>query len=224
MRAALLIPLVLLTSCARPLTPAEKAFAHDLHGSTINTNAPAIVADIPMSVATFKREKRARLACRERIFPEPKSETVTVSPAAVVLWNTAYFSESWYRKDFLKGYPDKMNLMDAMLFAHEITHVWQWQNRATTGYSPWRAAQEHEPGGDPYLFDISTATSFLDYGYEQQASIVEEYVCCAMLDPDAPRTERLASLISQAIPVNDLPIPSEITLPWKGAQIQGICG
>lgn len=223
MRAALLAPLFLLLSCSRPLTTGEKAFAHDLQGSTINTSAAAIVADVPMSVATFQREKRPRLACRERLFPEPKNQTVTVSPAAVVLWNTAFFSEIWYRKDFMKDYPDAMNLMDAMLFAHEITHVWQWQNRDITGYSVWRAAREHEAGKDPYLFDISTTTRFLDYGYEQQSSIVEEYVCCAMLDPNAPRTERLGTLISQAMPIKDLPIPPEVKIPWKDAKIKGIC-
>lgn len=223
MRVLVLVPLFLLLSCSRSLTPGEKAFAHDLQGSTINTQAPAIVADVPMSVATFKREKRPRLACRERIYPEPKNEIVTVSPAAVVLWNTAYFSENWYRKDFMKGYPQRMNLMDAMLFAHEITHVWQWQNRAITGYSPMKAAQEHERGADPYLFDIKSETKFFEFGYEQQASIVEEYVCCSVLDPNAPRTKRLAALVSQAMPAQSLPVPDEVIIPWKDAKIEGIC-
>lgn len=213
----------LLSSCSRSMTEAEKAFAHDIHGSTINTNAVAILADVPMGAATFKREKRPQLACRERLFPEPKSEVVTVSPAAVVTWNTAAFSPDWYRKDFLKGYPDSINLSDAMLFAHEITHVWQWQNRKLTGYSPILAAQEHKAGADPYLFDISTASDFLDYGYEQQASIVEEYVCCAMLDPGAPRTKRLANLIGEVMPIENLIVPAEVNIPWDGAKTKGIC-
>ena len=48
-----------------------------------------------------------------------------------------------------------------MLFAHEMTHVWQWQNRQATGYSPLRAAREHDFKADPYLYDISTKTRFL---------------------------------------------------------------
>ena len=33
-------------------------------------------------------------------------------------------------------------LSEAMLLAHEMTHVWQWQNRKRTGYHPLRAAAE----------------------------------------------------------------------------------
>ena len=102
-----------------------------------------------------------------------------------------------------------------MLFAHEITHVWQWQNRATTGYSPLRAAREHEGGADPYLYDINTKAGFLDYGYEQQASIVEEFVCCAALDPTGSRTQRLEALISETMPIQDLKIPDKILIRGK---------
>lgn len=222
MRALFLLPLVLI-SCTRSLTPTEAEFATVLQGDTINTDRVAVMRDVPFSSFTVERQVRPRLACRERILPAPKAETVTVSPAAVVLWNTAYFSEDWHKPDFMAGYPEQMDILDAMLFGHEITHVWQWQNRAKTGYSPMRAASEHSPGADPYLFDLTTNTRFLDYGYEQQASIVEEYICCALLDPDAPRTDRLEALISQAMPISTLPRPAQLTIPWKDAQIQGIC-
>lgn len=222
MRALFLLPLVLI-SCTRPLTPSEAAFAKALQGDTIDTQAVTVVRDVPMASFTVEREARPRLTCRERILPAPKTETVTVSPAAVVVWNTAFYAKDWHKPDFMEGYPQKMDLIDAMLFGHEITHVWQWQNRKETGYSPWRAAGEHKNGADPYLFDISTSTDFLEYGYEQQASIVEEYICCALLDPKAPRTHRLKNLISQAMPISTLPRPDSLRIPWKDAQIDGIC-
>ncbi|WP_299354451.1 hypothetical protein [uncultured Shimia sp.] len=222
MRARFFLPLVLI-SCTRSLTPSEAEFAKDLQGDTIRPEAVTVVRDVPFSSFTFTREPRPRVACRERIWPEITRKEVTVSPAAVVVWNTAYFAKDWHKPNFMAGYPERMDLMDAMLFAHEITHVWQWQNRKITGYSPLRAASEHENGADPYLFDISTDTRFLEFGYEQQASIVEEYVCCAMLDPEAPRTARLASLISQAMPLGELPRPDQLRIPWKDAKIEGIC-
>ena len=113
-----------------------------------------------------------------------------------------------------------------MLLAHELTHIWQWQNRASTGYSPLRAASEHTISDDPYLFEIDTPRKFGDFGYEQQGSIVEEFVCCRALAPQAPRTKRLHGLISQMMPVAPLPQTrqSDVRLPWDGVELKGICG
>lgn len=223
MRVALLLSLFVLMSCGRPLTEAETSFAEQLHGDTIDTSRIRLVDGALIGKVTYKRQKRPRLTCRERIFPEPTSETVTVGPAAFVLFNKVFFSKDWYDKDYLPVYPERMSLVHAMIFAHEITHVWQWQNRAETGYSPLRAASEHVAQDDPYLFDIDTKTRFLDYAFEQQASIVEEYVCCASLDPHAPRTARLKSLLQDGFPLQDLRVADEVVIPWDGAQTKGIC-
>jgi hypothetical protein len=219
----ILASLCLLTACGRPLTPAEKAFATQIHGDTLNVNRIRFhQADLLGSV-TFKRERRPRLTCRERILPEPEEKIVTVSPAALALWNRVIYSRDWYAEDYLPDYPQEMSLVHAMLFAHEIVHVWQWQNRAQTGYTPWRAGREHRVSDDPYLFDIDTKSRFLDHGFEQQASIVEEYVCCATLDPDAPRTKRMKAMLSEAFPLGRLYIPRRVRLPWSEAKIDGIC-
>ncbi|WP_367181340.1 hypothetical protein [uncultured Roseovarius sp.] len=148
---------------------------------------------------------------------------VTVGPVAMVVHNKVFYARDWYLEDYLENYPQELNLLTAMLFAHEVTHVWQWQNRATTGYSPIRAAREHQGGADPYLYDINTKTDFLDYAYEQQASIVEEYVCCATLDPNAARTKRLEALLKGAFPMQKLSIPETVYLPSEEANIRGIC-
>ena len=227
MRVHVIFVLVLsaaaLSACGRPLTPAEKSFAAQLHGPSLDTSRVRFVRGAPVDSVSFRRDKRPRLACRERILPEPETEIVTVAPAAVALYNRILFSRSYYLDDYLAGYPDQMGLLEAMIFAHELAHVWQWQNRATTGYSPWRAAREHGGGKDPYLFDIATQARFLDYSYEQQAGIVEEYVCCATLDPAAPRTGRLEAMIRDAMPLDRLRVPDRVALPWDGVQIEGIC-
>lgn len=222
MRVMLFLFLIL-SACGRPLTPAEIAFATELHGPTIDTSRIRAIEGSPVGGITYQRPKRPRLACRELILPEPKTDLVTVGPAAMVIHNKVFYTRDWYLEDYLQDYPEELNLLTAMLFAHEITHVWQWQNRKKTGYSPLRAAREHTGSDDPYLFDINTKTRFLDYAYEQQASIVEEYVCCATLDPGAARTKRLKALLSGAFPLQKLSIPERVLLPWDGADTQGIC-
>lgn len=223
MRVFLLLICLLLAACGRPLSPAEKSFAKQIHGSSIDTSRIRFVKGALVGNITYQRPKRPRLACRERILPEPAEDMVTVAPAAYVIHNKVFFAEDWYEKDFLPGYPGRMSLVHAMIFAHEITHVWQWQNRRKTGYSPFAAMNEHRNGADPYLFDINTRTRFLNYGYEQQASIVEEYVCCATLDPDAPRTARLGQLLRGAFPMDRLVVADEVIVPWKDVQTKGIC-
>ena len=223
MRILFLAVFVMLAACGRPLTEGEARFAQDIHGDTIDTARIRMIDDAPLGSYSFDRPRRPRLACRERIFPEPRTTRVTGSPAAAVWLNTVLFSESSYRKDFMPDYPERIDLYDAMLFAHEMTHVWQWQNRRQTGYSPFRSMREHRVSEDPYLFDISTSTRFLDFGYEQQASIVEEYLCCSILDPNAPRTRRIEDMLKGAFPLERLPRTQSVVLPWRGVQIEGIC-
>jgi hypothetical protein len=222
---ALLI-LSLLASCGRPLTETETAFAKAMHGNQINTKKVRLVNGAPTASVTFRRQKRPRITCRERIFPEPTEQIVTTSPAAVAIFNRVYFDKDWYIENYMREYPGRVNLVAAMLFAHEMTHIWQWQNRSETGYHPLKAASEHGGGADPYLFEIRPDARLSDYGFEQQGGIVEEFVCCAALAPEAPRTARLHALLKQSFPISDVSkiLPNtEIIKPWDGAEIDGIC-
>ena len=223
----LFLILVFLFGCGRPLTDRETEFAQTLHGSELDTSRVYLVDGAPVAAVTFQRKPRPRLACRERILPPVKEEIVTSKPAAVTLFNRVYFARKWYLENYLPDYPERIYLIESMLLAHELTHVWQWQNRSRTGYTPWLAAAEHGRVDDPYLFDLDSSPDFLSYGYEQQGAIVEEYVCCRALAPDAARTKRLHTMLKGAFPVADLPGPnreSDVFLPWKGAELDGICG
>ena len=222
---ALLI-LTLLAGCGRPLTEGEIAFVGTVQGAALNTDRVRLIDGAPTRAVTFRRKARPRTTCRELILPPPEDEIVTAKPAAVTLWTRVLFDRDWYLDDYLPDYPDEINLIAAMLFTHEMTHVWQWQNRAETGYSPLRAASEQQFNNDPYLFDIKSERRFNDFGYEQQASIVEEFVCCRALAPQAPRTQRLHDLIGQAMPVAPLPQSRQydVRLPWDGVELDGICG
>lgn len=225
MRFVMLLVLIALGACGRPMTETETAFARMLHGETIDTTRVRIIDGAPTRAVTFRREPRPRTTCRERIFPPATTEIVTAKPAAVALYNSLLFDKDWYLDDYLPDYPEEISLVAAMLFAHELTHAWQWQNRRQTGYTPLRAAFEHTRSADPYLFELDSSPRFADFGYEQQASIMEEFVCCRALDPTAARTARLHALISQAMPVAPLPAsrPYNVGLPWDGVEISGIC-
>ena len=220
-----LLVFVALASCGRPLTPNERAFAAKIHGSGLDADRVRLARGALVGSVTFKRQPRPRVTCRERIVPPPKGDIVTARPAAVALFNRVHFTQQWFLEDYQPHYPERLYLIEAMLLAHELTHVWQWQNREVTGYHPLRAAAEHKPGGDPYLFDLDRSRNFLDYGFEQQGGIVEEYVCCRALAPEAARTKRLHTMLSEAFPVSRLPDAREhdVVLPWKDAELQGIC-
>lgn len=217
--------LTILAGCGRPLTENEVAFTRTLHGDTLNVDRVRLVNGAPTRAVTFRRKARPRTTCRERLLPPPTDAIVTAKPAAVALWTRVLFDRDWFLEDYVPDYPTELNLVAAMLLAHELTHVWQWQNRDVTGYSPLKAATEHQASDDPYLFDIGADRTFSEFGYEQQGSIVEEFVCCRALDPQAPRTKRLHTLISQAMPVAPLPHSREhnVRLPWDGVKIDGIC-
>ncbi|MEO0484721.1 MAG: hypothetical protein AAF092_02280 [Pseudomonadota bacterium] len=216
-----LILLVLLAACGRPLTMNEAALVDDLFGPSLDTQKIRLVGHAPLGSIDVTLPPRPRVTCQERVLPA-RTGPVTLNPAALVAFNRVFLSESWSLKDFVPGYPEAVNLYDVLLFAHEMTHVWQWQNRDRTGYHPLKAAAEHVRLDDPYLFDPGDTQPFLSYGYEQQASLVAEYTCCALLDPMGARTERLKALISQDIPLGPLP-PAQTFIAWPGAPRSGLC-
>ena len=222
-RAALC--LTLLASCTgRPLSENEQAFVASLHGDTLDTSKVRLIDGAPTRAVTFRRKPRPRVTCRENILPPSTAEIVTGKPAAVAVFNRVLFDKDWFLDDYLPAYPDEIGLIAAMLFAHELTHVWQWQNRKLTGYHPLKAAAEHQ-AADPYLFDLSRTPKFLEYGFEQQGAIVEELVCCRALAPQAARTKRLHTMISEVMPLAPLPTERayDVRLPWDGVEVNGIC-
>ena len=89
----------------------------------------------------------------------------------------------------------------ALVFAHELTHIWQWQNRARTGYTPFRAAAESLRLVDPYFAPPGEAP-FLSFGYEQQAAIVEDFICFTFANPDHPRRAELREILAPVFPVD----------------------
>ncbi len=229
MRLALVLSLLILAACGRPLTPSETAYLQTINGPQLDTHRMRLRDGHFAGSYVYTIPVRPRTTCQERIWPPlTEARTVEVSPAATVIFNNVWLRRDIYRDDMMAGWPLYIDLYQAMLLAHEATHVWQWQNRDRTGYHPLKALREHVTQDDPYLFEENPQVRFLDYGYEQQGSIVEEYVCCRLLDPGAPRTARLRALVGQELPVDgfDRALAQDgirIRLPWAGAEVQGIC-
>jgi hypothetical protein len=217
---------VLLSGCAsRPLTEAERAFARTVTAEAVDLGEVRVVKGAVSAMIPTTIPVRERSTCRARLLP-PQTEPAPGFFPAFVLGERMYFSRRIWRDDYLAGYPERLALRDAMRLAHELTHVWQWQARAETGYAPWRAAADHVALSDPYLVELDPARDFLDYGWEQQGVLVEEYVCCRALDPSAPRTAELRALVAQAFPgiaADEVVRSGDIALPWDGAEPQGIC-
>ncbi|WP_368187297.1 hypothetical protein [Aestuariibius sp. HNIBRBA575] len=222
------------------LTPTEIQLAEELFGPSLDVEQVRFHDNAPIGLITRTYPVRPRTTCQELIQPPATGPTLQGRTAGVTLWNHVHAREAWFLDDYAADYPDQFNIVAAMFFAHELTHVWQWQNRQHTGFTPSRAAWEHTQLADPYLFDPDTEVSFLDYGYEQQGALVEEFVCCATLDPQGARTGRLRALLADALPpdaaggtrmgsaismgqLSAVIGRTDIWLPWDGADIDGIC-
>ncbi|MFN3953132.1 MAG: hypothetical protein ACK4LQ_01675 [Pararhodobacter sp.] len=225
--AGALLLALLVVGCGRELAPGERALAQGLFGETLDIAPVRVVENGLVGVVSRTYPTRPRTTCRERILPPDDSPTFTARAAGMVLWNHIHIRPDIMRADYARNPDGSMGLVAAMFIAHEMTHVWQWQNRHLTGYSPMRGGAEHFQGADPYLFDAEAEAQadarFLDYGYEQQASLVEEYICCRVLDPHGARTGRLERLLSQVMPASALSLPDDIALPWPEVPARGIC-
>lgn len=199
---------MLLTACARPLTPTETAVAKGIFGDTLNTQAVKITAGIGVLPLPRPRElppgAEARVIAAPPDLCERKRSTRRVYdwPAAFVLNNTVYFSYRFYSPDAFAGFPVSAPYPASILLAHELVHVWQWQNRARTAYSPEGAAGESVAKVDPYWFTADRNAEFFSLGYEQQGAMVQDFVCYALFDRGDPKLDELAAVLRPVLPVD----------------------
>ena len=209
----------------RTLTPAERAFTDTVMGPDLATEDVRLVKGAVVGLIPATVQPKPRTSCREKLFP-PITEPLDATFPAFARGEKIYYTRAFWSDDFLAGYPETLDLDQAMRLAHELTHVWQWQQRAKTGYHPFSAALEHFGGNDPYLVEIDETRAFSDYGWEQQGVIVEEFVCCRALDPDGARTAQLTELVRQVFPAaasRGRALQDGVRLPWEGAELKGVC-
>lgn len=186
---------LLLTGCGRPLSEAEGAFVTGLLGPGLAVDRMRIASTGPKLSDADSPPRR--LVPLDQISCEVPPETRVVRPpAAMVLFDTMWISPLLNYDNIMVGWPEQIPLGRAILLAHEATHVWQWQNRALTGYSPVAAASENLRMRDPYAYELQPGKAFLDYGFEQQARIVGDYVCEVTKDPRSARSRALMEVLA----------------------------
>ncbi|NNE79561.1 MAG: hypothetical protein HKN18_04730 [Silicimonas sp.] len=194
--------LVVLGACNRPLTPAEDKFAADLFGPSLDRSKVSVAQGIGITplyrtkVARITRVQGTGQACVRT--PQPRGAQ---PPQAFAFRNRVHFESGLYSSDMVINWPDQLRVPQALVLAHELTHVWQWQNRDRTGYSPFRAVAESWRLADPYYSGPGEA-AFFSLGYEQQAAIVEDYVCFTFANPGHPRRQELRAILAPVFPVD----------------------
>ena len=197
--------LVLLAACARPLTDSENAFAEAFFGEKLDTSKVSISMGVGLTPAQpIAKTLRVELvtgtdqACVR--VPQPLA---TRQPAqAFAVYNRMHFNPGLYSGDMALLWPDRVRFPQLLILGHELTHVWQWQNRSQTAYTPWRALKESFQLGDPYFAPPGEDRLFFAFGYEQQAAMVEDYLCFLFANPDHPRRHELREILSPVFPID----------------------
>lgn len=199
LRQLSLILLILLAACGRPLAPGEEEFARDLFGDGLDLTQVRVKSGfrgapkqgVPETTGA-PRPLQHRPGVCDRVAPNP----VKGPPPAWALYNTVHFSKEFYRADLAPGWPDRLLLPQTLILGHELVHVWQWQQRKRTGYRPIKAGLESVFNADPYFYVPSEGEGFLAYGYEQQAALLEDYLCYALLDPKNERRGKIRQILT----------------------------
>lgn len=201
-RGLCLILLCLLAACSRPLAEGERAFAEDLFGDTLDVDRVRVA--VGLGLTPVPRPKPApegpvdpiklRPGLCDRTAPDTGPPE---PPPAFALYDRVHIMPEWYAADMMPRWPERVMVPEALIFSHELVHVWQWQNRRRTGYHPARAAFESLILGDPYFYSPNDGEGFLGYGYEQQGALVEDYMCYLIFDPDNPRRAEIRAILRQ---------------------------
>ncbi len=206
----MLCALLALSACARPLSPTETLVAKSLFGDTLDTSRVTVTAGVgalPLpqarTTAAGPAMAEARAAPDDLCVRKRSTRRHWTWPAAFVLREDVFFSYDFYLADTFRGFPESVPYPTALIMAHELVHVWQWQNRARTGYTVQGSAGETVENVDPYWFVADRDAEFLTYGYEQQGAIVQDFVCYALFDAEDPKLDEIAALLRPVLPVDD---------------------
>ncbi|MDF0602595.1 hypothetical protein P1J78_17795 [Psychromarinibacter sp. C21-152] len=200
--------LILLAACSRPLAEGERAFARDLFGETLDVDRVRVAVGLGLTPAPAPRPLPAdpepvarRPGLCDRVAPDTGPRE---PPPAFALYDRVHVMPEYYHADMMPRWPEGVLVPEALIFGHELVHVWQWQNRRVTGYHPGRAIFESLILGDPYFYRPNAGEGFLGYGYEQQGALVEDYMCYLIFDPDNPRRAEIRDILRQVFTVENV--------------------
>lgn len=199
-----MLVLAVLAACTRPLTDGEVDFAQDIFGDRIALEKVRIGKDLGLGPPPYRAEVTVDV---RRPLEDPCVRVPTpprnAAPPGFAVGNVIFLNGDFYSVDGGFLWPEAVRLPHSLILAHELVHVWQWQNRAQTGYAPWRALAEGI-GADAYFYSTEDAEGIFAFGYEQQASIVEDYLCYLILDPSDPELDELRALVAPIVDTDRL--------------------
>ena len=207
--ATLIVMYVAVSACSRPLTPNERRFAEDVIGPSLNTSAVRVsqglgVAPAPKTPAEPPNAHPVGSEIHPGFCDRTAPSAPSGPPPAWALYNRISLTAPIYQPDTASDWPKEAQFPQALIMAHELVHVWQWQNRAQTRYGPMWAALESIVNMDPYFYVPGDDAGLLDYGYEQQAALLEDYLCYALYDPENPRRAMLRPILTPHFPLDRL--------------------
>jgi hypothetical protein len=155
---------------ARPYLPAETAMLARIFGDSIDYGRVRIARGAGANLVA--------LGAFQRKAP------------AITLGRTIHYRDDFYRDDFT------VRVDDAILLAHETTHIWQYQTRLGEILGPASVALDTlRHGNAAYeVADLTAETPFNSLGYEQQAEAVLEYAK-AMLGGHAANLARYGAIL-----------------------------
>ncbi|UWQ08455.1 hypothetical protein [Aliiroseovarius crassostreae] len=215
--------IAVVAGCARPLTPNERALAQEVFGDSFDPDPVRVRIGIGLAALPAQAPsdgRAARLAEKTgqdggrpapvsgKDIPNDACDRVATPdavgwrfPAGFVLGNQVFLVRAAYRPDMFAGWPVALPMAQSLLMAHELVHVWQYQNRARTGFTTLKSGAESFREGDPYYWPDKGHNTLLAFNFEAQATIVEDYLCYSLLLPDHPKRAELAALIGDTLPV-----------------------
>lgn len=135
----------------------------------VSETAPLTENEAALVRSIFGKEIETAAVRKELTLIENKSTAAMTFNKRVKFYGSIIYSA-----DFAA----EKNIFKYGVFTHEMTHIWQSQNKgqqsvkgmAKTFLEPFRY-----DGGEVYRYLLSPKSRFEDFGAEQQASIIEDY-------------------------------------------------
>ena len=206
--AILLLSVVMLSGCAgRALTVNESAFLGTVHKLGVDYKKVKIHKSLAGSEAKLDKMfggEKSVMVNGQALGREEVDRIVAGMPEAFVLYNDIYYQKDSYSNDFIPEWPDYVRIDYAALLAHEVTHVWQHQHKDLTGYSPLKALLEHQRYDNPYAYKLEDGKRFLQYRYEQQGKMVQDFVWLELTHQRTDTYYKLKALIDEVFPIQSV--------------------
>jgi len=204
------------TSC-RNLTSDEKTALHAALGPEVELSNVLIIPPASKSDRATVQERLQRQMKLERAMGitdnrytdrqiRSFASNLTSRKAYAVAVGTKifYLNPSFYKDNMAANWPKERNLNDLSNLLHEYFHIWQYTNRKRTGYSLSGIVAEHiKYGADVYRYNLKTHDNLLDFRFEQQAKIAEDYFLACFDVVVRPGCSRLRKMMNT---VFDIPV------------------